>query len=56
MEKQHASDENRVKKHKISQNNKNPNVKKGSTRRYKFKLGDRVKISYLKNQLDREYS
>ena len=35
---------------------KNLNVKGTTSRRYKFKLGDRVKISYLKNQFDREYS
>ena len=44
------------KKEKIIQSSKNFNIKGSSFRRYKFKLGDRVKISYLKNQFDREYS
>ena len=35
---------------------KNPKLAEVSPRRYKFRLGDRVKISYLKNQFDREYS
>ena len=45
---QYGTDER--KKEKFIQNNKNLNVKGSSSRRYKFKLGDRVKISYLKNQ------
>ena len=43
-------------KEKIIQSSKNFNVKGSSSRRYKFRLGDRVKISYIKNQFDREYS
>ena len=43
------------------QNSKTKKIKsksKGQTRRlqYKFKLGDKVKISYNKKQFDREYS
>ena len=44
------------KKEKFIQSSKNLNVKGTTSRGYKFKLGDRVKISYLKNQFDREYS
>ena len=52
---QFGTDE-RKKKEKINQNSKNFTIKRSSSRGYKFKLGDRVKISYLKNQFDREYS
>ena len=53
-QKQYGTDEKKLKK--IIQSNKNLNIKGSSSRRYRFKIGDRVKISYLKNQFDREYS
>ena len=53
-QKQYGTDEKNLKK--IIQSNKNLNIKGSSSRRYRFKIGDRVKISYLKNQFDREYS
>ena len=44
-------------KENFNQNKKkNPKLTETTSRRYKFRLGDRVKISYLKNQFDREYS
>ena len=35
---------------------KNNSSRKLYTKRYKFKLGDKVKISYIKKKFDREYS